>query len=190
MGLVGPRPGCCSRFVTSGTPYVVLIIPMIIMSAGMALSTPPLTGSIMSAVPLGKAGVGSAMNDTTRELGGALGVAVLGSIVASRYDAADRQRHHRPAGSRPRRRADASLSGALEVARRSAATSGARIADAAQDAYVSGMSIATLVGAVVAAIGVGHRLPQAPVAVRTRLRPAAGRGRRPAGATPASLEAD
>src|SRR5204862_4952917 len=72
-------------FVTAGTAYVVLLVPMVTMSAGMALSTPSLTGSIMSAVPLGKAGVGSAMNDTTRELGGALGVAVLGSLVASHF---------------------------------------------------------------------------------------------------------
>src|ERR671936_191555 len=47
----------------------------------------PCTASIMSAVPLGKAGVGSAVNDTTRELGGALGVAVLGSLAASHYTA-------------------------------------------------------------------------------------------------------
>src|SRR5262249_45278817 len=69
------------------TPYLVLVVPMVILATGMALTVSPLTGSIMSAVPLGRAGVGSAMNDTTRELGGALGVAVLGSIVASRYTA-------------------------------------------------------------------------------------------------------
>ena len=54
-------------------------IPMI----GMATTMSPLTSLIMSSVPLGRAGVGSAMNDTTRELGGALGVAVLGSVVTS-----------------------------------------------------------------------------------------------------------
>ena len=51
----------------------------------MAITMTPLTSLIMSSVPLGKAGVGSAMNDTTRELGGALGVAVLGSLVTSQY---------------------------------------------------------------------------------------------------------
>ena len=51
----------------------------------MALTMAPMTTLIMSSVPLGKAGVGSAMNDTTRELGGALGVAVLGSLVTSQY---------------------------------------------------------------------------------------------------------
>ncbi|MCU1499427.1 MAG: drug resistance transporter, EmrB/QacA subfamily, partial [Acidimicrobiales bacterium] len=55
------------------------------LAAGMATTMTPLTTLIMSSVPLGKAGVGSAMNDTTRELGGALGVAVLGSVVTSRF---------------------------------------------------------------------------------------------------------
>src|ERR1700737_2272298 len=118
----------------------------------MALSTPSLTGSIMSAVPLGKAGVGSAMNDVTRELGGALGVAVLGSLVASRYDAKIADvliGLSGPAHSA----ADASLSGALQVGAQIGGDQGAQIAQAAKDAYVSGMNIATLVGAAIAAIG-------------------------------------
>ena len=53
--------------------------------AGMGFTTAPATESIMGSLPPGKAGVGSAVNDTTRQTGGALGVAVLGSIFASRY---------------------------------------------------------------------------------------------------------
>ena len=130
---------------------VVLIIPMVVMSAGMALSTPSLTGSIMSAVPLGKAGVGSAMNDTTRELGGALGVAVLGSLVASRYDSQIADVLSGLSGA-AHAKANESLAGALQVAQASGER-GAVIAQGAKDAYVSGMNIATLVAAVVAAIG-------------------------------------
>jgi len=52
---------------------------------GMGLTTAPATESIMGALPRGKAGVGSAVNDTTRQTGGALGVAVLGSIFAANY---------------------------------------------------------------------------------------------------------
>ena len=59
--------------------------PILFLAAGMALTMTPLTTQIMAAVPVTKAGVGSAMNDTTRELGGALGVAVLGSLVTSTY---------------------------------------------------------------------------------------------------------
>jgi EmrB/QacA subfamily drug resistance transporter len=68
-----------------GTPYPVLVAGMVLLSAGMAITAAPATGSIMSAVPLAKAGVGSAVNDTTREFGGALGIAVFGSIVNSAY---------------------------------------------------------------------------------------------------------
>src|ERR1700741_3824766 len=55
---------------------------------GMGLTSAPATESIMGSLPPGKAGVGSAVNDTTRQTGGALGVAVLGSIFASRYHGA------------------------------------------------------------------------------------------------------
>jgi EmrB/QacA subfamily drug resistance transporter len=162
-------------FVTSGTPYVLLLAPMITMSAGMALATPSLTGSIMSAVPLGKAGVGSAMNDVTRELGGALGVAVLGSLVASRYDSLISGVISSLPGS-AHAAADASLSGALEVGGRIGGPDGQRIIDTARDAYTSGMNTATLVGAIVAAIGsiiVYRKLPStrpvtAPVAPAAR----------------------
>jgi hypothetical protein len=71
--------------VTPDTPYVVLAAALALMGAGMAITAAPATTSIMSAVPLSKAGVASAVNDTTRELGGALGIAVLGTIVSSLY---------------------------------------------------------------------------------------------------------
>jgi len=133
------------------TPYLVLVVPMVVMACGMALCVSPLTGSIMSAVPLGRAGVGSAMNDTTRELGGALGVAVLGSIVASRYNAeiASAIASLPPAAHSV---ADSGLSGALAVGTQVGGAQGANIASTAREAYLSGMSIATLVGAAVALV--------------------------------------
>ena len=75
-------------FVTPGTPYFVLAVAFAVLGAGMGMTAAPATGEIMSAVPLSKAGVGSAMNDTTRELGGALGIAILGSIATSAYRSA------------------------------------------------------------------------------------------------------
>ena len=71
--------------ISSGTPYAVLAVAMVLLGAGMSLTAAPATGSIMSAVPHAKAGVGSAVNDTTREVGGALGIAVLGSISSAVY---------------------------------------------------------------------------------------------------------
>ncbi|MEW6154694.1 MAG: MFS transporter [Actinomycetota bacterium] len=72
-------------FVGPETPYVMLIAPLVLLGVGMSLTAAPATGSIMSAVPEAKAGVGSAVNDTTREVGGALGIALLGSISSAVY---------------------------------------------------------------------------------------------------------
>ena len=67
------------------TAYWFILIAIFTLTAGMAMSMSPMTAAIMSAVPQRRAGAGSAMNDATRELGAALGVAVLGSIAASQY---------------------------------------------------------------------------------------------------------
>ena len=75
-------------FVGPTTPYAVLAVALVLLGAGMSLTAAPATGSIMSAVPMAKAGVGSAVNDTTREVGGALGIAVLGSISSGVYRSA------------------------------------------------------------------------------------------------------
>ena len=72
-------------FVHPDTPYLVLVVALVLLGAGMSFTAAPATGNIMSAVPHYKAGVGSAVNDTTREVGGALGIAVLGSIASAVY---------------------------------------------------------------------------------------------------------
>ncbi|MFD0365061.1 MFS transporter [Nocardia sp. GCM10030253] len=72
--------------VTVDSPYLTDVLPsMVSMALGLAIVQGPATESIMSSLPLDEAGAGSAVNDTTREIGGTLGVAVLGSIVASYY---------------------------------------------------------------------------------------------------------
>ncbi|MFE3102781.1 MFS transporter [Nocardia tengchongensis] len=71
---------------TVETPYLgPVVVSMILMGLGFAIVQGPATESIMGAVPLAEAGAGSAVNDTTREVGGALGVAVLGSVMTSVY---------------------------------------------------------------------------------------------------------
>ncbi|WP_067531072.1 MFS transporter [Nocardia crassostreae] len=68
------------------TPYLgPVVISMILMGLGFAVVQGPATESIMGSVPLEEAGAGSAVNDTTREVGGALGVALLGSIMTTVY---------------------------------------------------------------------------------------------------------
>ena len=58
---------------------------LVLLAIGMGLVMAPATESIMGSLPRAKAGVGSAMNDTTRQVGGALGVAVVGSVMLSTY---------------------------------------------------------------------------------------------------------
>ncbi len=60
---------------------------LVLVGAGMGLAMAPATDSIMGSLPPERAGVGSAVNDTTREIGGALGVAILGSITSAAYAA-------------------------------------------------------------------------------------------------------
>jgi len=67
------------------TPYSNIFWRLMLMSAGMGLTMAPATDSVMGSLPLFKAGVGSAVNDTTRQVGGALGVAVIGSVLATTY---------------------------------------------------------------------------------------------------------
>jgi EmrB/QacA subfamily drug resistance transporter len=69
----------------TGTPYWRVAICLVIVAIGPALAMPTLTGGILSSVPIQKSGVGSAVNDTTREVGGAIGIAVIGTIVSSIY---------------------------------------------------------------------------------------------------------
>ena len=65
--------------------YPIIFIGMIILGAGMGMAMPPATDALIGAVPRRKAGVGSAMNDATREVGGAVGIAIFGSVLASAY---------------------------------------------------------------------------------------------------------
>ena len=65
--------------------YWVLLGGICVLATGMGCVMAPATESIMGSLPRDKAGVGSAMNDTTRQMGGALGVAVIGSILAAVY---------------------------------------------------------------------------------------------------------
>ncbi|MFF7436519.1 DHA2 family efflux MFS transporter permease subunit [Streptomyces sp. NPDC008122] len=67
------------------TPVWALEVVFFLQGAGMAHIMPPVTVSIMQALPREKAGSGSAVNNTFRQVGGALGVAVLGSVLSSTY---------------------------------------------------------------------------------------------------------
>lgn len=129
--------------VTSGYPLV--LASMLVMGVGMGMTMAPATESIMGSLPRAKAGVGSAVNDTTRQVGGALGVAILGSLLASTYRSS--------LGTSVSEAARASVGGALAVARGLGGEQGAALARAAKSAYVDGMSVGVLVAAGVALVG-------------------------------------
>jgi fucose permease len=143
-GLVLVATGIAVLSFLSDTPsYLHVATGMTVMAVGMALAMSPTTGLLMSAVPRNRAGMGSAMNDTTRELGGSLGIAVLGSVMASNYTA-----HVGGAvAGLPASAAAAvksSLAGALTVA---AQTGNAGLATTARSAFMSGLTLSMVVGA-------------------------------------------
>jgi hypothetical protein len=137
------------------TPYVGLTVAsMVTMAIGLGLATGPATESIMGALPEARAGVGSAVNDTTRELGGTLGVAVVGSVFASVYGStiADGL----AAAGAPEQAvsvARESLAGALAVAQELPGSLAAEVVSAAQTSFVDGLAAGSLVAAGVAAFG-------------------------------------
>jgi EmrB/QacA subfamily drug resistance transporter len=69
----------------TSTAYAEIALQMLLLGGGLGLTTAPATEAIMGSLSADKAGVGSAVNDTTRELGGTLGVAIVGSVFASVY---------------------------------------------------------------------------------------------------------
>ncbi|MGB0114511.1 MAG: MFS transporter [Ilumatobacteraceae bacterium] len=138
--------------VDSSTSYLVIALSLMLLGVGMGVTTAPATGSIMSAVPLNKAGVGSAVNDTTREVGGALGIAVLGSIANSVYRSEIRTDS---LSQLPPEAADAageSIGAALGVAAQLPGDAAALLTSEAQAAFTDSFSAALWSSAVVAAI--------------------------------------
>nr|BFE88508.1 hypothetical protein GCM10020093_111090 [Planobispora longispora] len=72
-------------FMDAGTPVLVIEIVFFVQGAAMANIMPPATTAIMESMPREKAGVGSAMSNTVRQVAGALGVALLGSLLSATY---------------------------------------------------------------------------------------------------------
>jgi predicted MFS family arabinose efflux permease len=127
-----------------------VLAAMVVMAAGLGLTTSPATEAIMGALPEATAGVGSAVNDTTRELGGTLGVAVVGSVFASVYgpqvvQALDGQPAAVVAVAEESIGAAVVLAGSLP--------DGEVVLAAAREAFVSGFSTGSLVAAGAVAVG-------------------------------------
>jgi hypothetical protein len=134
--------------------YGPVAFAMVVLAMGMALVMAPATEAIMGSLPPAKAGVGSAVNDTTRELGGALGVAVLGSLLSSAYAtnvAAGLE--GTPAPDEVKVAAGESLGVAISVANQIGGEAGQRLTAVAQAGFLDAMGTALLVAAAVAGVG-------------------------------------
>ncbi len=130
------------------TVYWFILVSIVPIAVASAVIMPASSQLIVGSVPLSKSGVGSAVNDVTREVGAALGIAALGSIMASRYHSA----MVGPTAALPNdvgEVAKESVGQALAVAQRIGGDAGADLAHSAQQAFTDGISLAFLVAAVI-----------------------------------------
>jgi EmrB/QacA subfamily drug resistance transporter len=130
--------------VGASTGYGRLGLALVLMGAGMGLAVAPATESIMGSLPPERANTGSAVNDTARELGGALGIAVVGSVMSSLYST-------QVAKALP----DALPASVVAAARDSlgAAVQIGAVADPAREAFVHAMSRASMLAGLAALLG-------------------------------------
>jgi len=149
--------GWVAATTTATLSYGVIAVQMVVYGLGMGLTSAPATESIMGAISRAKAGVGSAVNDSTRLIGGTLGVAVLGSVYASVYGS--RLTATMPAAVPGRIAAIAhqSVGAAYLAAGKIAALGhpalGLALHHASTNAFLRGLTIGALVAGGVAAVG-------------------------------------
>ena len=147
MLLVAAGLGGTALFQTD-TNYPQLALTMCVLAGGMALTMTPMTTQLMAAVPRDRAGMGSATNDTTRELGGALGVAVLGSLLAGQYTAGvESAAAELPAQAREI--VEGSIGGVIGLIEQGLIPA-QPLLDIARQSFVDGLHLAAIVGACVA----------------------------------------
>ena len=132
--------------LTPASPYWIMVIALVTTATGLSLFMPPSTHIVVTSLPQHKAGVGSAVNDTTREVGAAIGIAVLGTLLTVGY----RSRMSTATGDLPDAAAEAasdSIGAALRVAEGLPAERAAALTNSAVDAFNRGMTLAMGVSA-------------------------------------------
>jgi hypothetical protein len=133
------------------------LVVRLIIGVGFGITAAPVTESIMGSLPPSRAGVGSAVNDTTRQTGGATGVAVIGSIFAAHYHTAIGSLSFLPPSARTLARE--SIGTSLQVASRVGGTAGAQLRSVATHAYLASMRVTYSISVIIVltAIGVAYR---------------------------------
>jgi EmrB/QacA subfamily drug resistance transporter len=140
----------CMRFLDAGSTYLDLVWSLLITSAGIGLCVAPTTSAIMNAVPTEKQGVASAVNDATREVGAAVGIAVAGSVLAAQYNNVLAPLLAEFPDQVCQSALD-SLAHALAAAAQMG-PQGARLADLAESAFIDAMDLSLLVVSIVLAV--------------------------------------
>jgi len=151
-GMLVTALGCgVMALLTGDSGYGHVVLGVILISSGMALGFPTSTAAIVGSLPLDKAGVASAVNDTTREVGSAVGIALLGSLLSAGY----RRGLGNALDQAPAEMAELardSVGAALVVAQRAPAGVGDHIAATARDAFANGYSLAMTAGTALLAL--------------------------------------
>jgi EmrB/QacA subfamily drug resistance transporter len=151
LALMGLGLGLMSTSTVT-TGYSFLLVASVIVAAGMGLAMAPATESIMGSLPPAQAGVGSAVNDTTRSLGGALGVAIMGSVASSVFSTRLQSLLvHVPLPYAAQ--AKASVGAAVTVGQHVPGPAGHAVVEAARQAFISGSDQAVLVAVAAAVLG-------------------------------------
>ncbi|HUR85135.1 MAG TPA: MFS transporter [Solirubrobacteraceae bacterium] len=151
LGTVAVSMIMIARFDT-GTSALEIAMALGTLGQGIGLAMAPATDAIMGALPRAKAGIGSAMNDVVREVGGTLGIAVLGSILASGYASGmDDAVSTLPAGAAEA--ASDSVGAAHEIGAQLGGGAGAQLVDSANSAFVGAMTTTASLSAAFAVAG-------------------------------------
>lgn len=141
VGMIGVALLGLSR-LTPDSDYVDLLWPLLVMSSGLGLSSPPATAAIIANTPPAKHGVASAVNDAAREVGAAVGIAIAGSVLAAGYT--ERIAPILPQlPEQAREPVGGSLAAAMQVAEQ-AGPQADPLVDAAQSAFMHGATNASL----------------------------------------------
>jgi len=150
--LIAVGLGLLSRTTVYGG-YTDALPLFILIGLGTGLVLAPSIESVLGSLPREEAGVGSATSDTALQLGGALGVAVLGTALNIRYQSRMTPLlAHEPIPNDIRRLILGSVGGALGVAQHVGGSLGAELADVARRSFVSGMDLGLVVGAAVVGV--------------------------------------
>src|SRR5579859_4120363 len=139
------------QLLAVATPIWVLAVMFFIQGAGMGMVMPPATEAVMSVVPRERAGAGSALTNTARQVSGALGVAVLGSILAQAYRT-QLGPHLDALPAAARSAATSSITASQAVAAR-LGPAGRGLSRFADTSYVHAMHLTTLISAAITLLG-------------------------------------